>query len=186
MGQEVITKERAESFLDYMSVVTRLTAKGHVRWLLVRWDPPIIVAETIWPMLLFGFATPVPKSIAARLDPDGVVGWELTPQRFLTASDDARDAWYVHTSVPEDSEHVGDLEDLVHHVMKNVAPGARARTRDEQLAEGGRFVQALRAWEAGDDSARADLHVERARAMAAELPERRAKLRWGMLPGIDR
>jgi hypothetical protein len=175
---------QAEEGLDFIEKVAKLTAAGFVRWVLVRADPERrIVAETVHPMQAITWLGAYPKAAVEEESPQLLAAWADVDHRYFTARHEATGELYVHTEAADEPW----LIEALHAVQDLGVKGPRtpARSRAEQVTESDAHAQALAAWDLDDDSLVAPRMIGGARERLAFVADRRAKLRWGMLPVSD-
>lgn len=139
-----------------------------------------IIAETCSDLIAtFVFADdPRTREEMAGEDPAALAAWDRAAHLYLAGWDnlreDASGAYFVDTAT-------SDL-DFAENTVRMI--GGKVRTREQTLndREHPGLADALAAWERHDDSVYAGVRVAGARSRQELIADRRAKLRWGMLP----
>jgi hypothetical protein len=198
--EAVITTEIAEWYLNAMENLTGLALESSwERWYWIDTErilleaanltlPVFLKPETLGLRTIDQIAADAPMMLRA---------WENTPKLYLSAhyhsEDDGAAPWRYFVDVTTAEHEIAEW-------FVEAQGGGKIRSRDdvlsdlwpcpkhpEPLAGSPSMAGALDAWERGDDEIQHVLARDRATAsdQLGFVKDRRAKLRWGMIPGVE-
>ena len=200
-AQEIdVTREAAETFPDQQEILANFALdESWERWYWYDTERILLeAADLSLPVLLkpdgIGIGT---FGTIADVLPLSLRAWDYTEKLYLAAHyhgefDEHPARYFIDVATPE--REIAEL-------FTQAKGGGKIRTREEILAKpwpctrcppplSGRpnLTDALEAWNRGDDEVQHYLtrkFAERTRHHGKRAKEGRAKLRWGMVPGIE-